>query len=95
MMNTQLFQLSKSSHHFPTNAKTFLSVLPKIVYQVPLRKYSISSQTKPAKHVKTSRDKSQNKLRLLFLKTITWKQRRDVLASEGFTTHKRHYNSRH
>ena len=57
----------------------FPSVLPKRVYQVPLRMYSKSSQRKPAKHKKHHVTKFQNKVRLLSLKRITWKQRRDVL----------------
>ena len=36
----------------------FPSALPKRVYQVPLRMYSKSSERKPEKHKKTSRDKN-------------------------------------
>ena len=41
---------------FPQMQKSFPSVLPRRICQVPLRMYSKSSQKKPAEHKKTSRD---------------------------------------
>ena len=42
---------------FPQMQKSFSSILPKWVFQVPLRRHSKSSQGKPANHKMTSRDK--------------------------------------
>ena len=68
---------------FPQMQKFFPSVFPKRVHQVPLRMYSKSAQKKPSKHKKIHlATKLQNDVRLGSLKRITWKQKRDVLASE-------------
>ena len=40
------------------------------------------SQRKPAKHKKHPVTKFQNELGLLTLKGLTWKQKKDILASE-------------
>ena len=67
---------------FPQMQSSFPSVLPKRVHEVPLRMYSKSSQRKPAKQKRHHVTKFQNEVPLFSLKTITWKQRRDFLASE-------------
>ena len=78
---TSLF--SKCSNHFPTIGEAFSLSLAQRVYQVPLRMYSKSSQSKPVKQKKTERDKISNKIRMLLLKGITWKQRKEVLTAEN------------
>ena len=67
---------------FPQFQKSFPSVLPKRVYPVSLRMHSKSAQRKPAKHKKHHVTKIQGEVPLLSLKRTTWKQRRDILASE-------------
>ena len=66
---------------FPEMQTSFPSVLPKRVYPVSLRMHNKSAQRKPAKHKKSSRGKI-SKIRVLSLKSTTWKKRRDILASE-------------
>ena len=44
--------------------------------------YIINLLEKPARHEKTSRDIISKRIWLLSLKKVTWKQRREVLASE-------------
>ena len=67
---------------FPQMQKSFPSVLPKRVYPVSLRMHNKSAQRKPAKHKKTSRGKILKRGSTFVSKTSTWKQRRDILASE-------------
>ena len=54
---TKIFYSLSVPITFPQMQKSFPSVLSKRVYQVPLRLYSKTSQTKPAKHKRASRDK--------------------------------------
>ena len=71
--------------NFPQMQKSFPSVLPNRVFPVSSRKHNRSAQRKPAKHKRHHVAKYQSKVRLLSLKRSTWKQRRDILASErGF-----------
>ena len=69
---------------FPQMQKLFHSVLPKNVYQVPLRMNGKSSQRKPVKHKKTAYDKIWKRNLIVLsrrnhLESLgTW----DVLASE-------------
>ena len=70
---------------FPQTQMIFASLLPKKVYQVPLRIYSKSSQRKPAKHkltscAKVSKGTSINLSKKNHLET--WRQRREVLSSQ-------------
>ena len=67
---------------FPQMQKSFPSVLPKSVYPVSLRMYNKSAQRKSAKHKKTHVAKFQSEFCLLSLKRTTWKQKRDILASD-------------
>ena len=67
---------------FPQTQKAFPSILPQIVYLVSLGMHNKSAQRKPAKPKKISLGKFSERVRLLSLKRTTWKQRRDILASE-------------
>ena len=67
---------------FPLMQIFFPSVLPKRVYQLPVRVYSKSFKGKPAKHKKTWLDTVSKRSSVAFLKRLTWKQRGDVLASK-------------
>ena len=67
---------------FSQMQKSFPSVLPKRVYPVSLRMHNKSAQRKPAKHKKHHVVKFFSEVRLLSLKRTTWKQRREILASE-------------
>ena len=68
---------------WPQIQKSFApSVLHKIVYPVSLRMHNKSTQRKPAKHKKHHVANFRSEVWLLSLKRITWKQRRDILASE-------------
>ena len=71
------------------------SVLTKRVYQVPVRMYSKSSQRKPAKHKKTSRDKisKRRSIALSERNHLEAKKRRSGIRKR-VTTHKSHYSSR-
>ena len=53
---------------FPQMQKSFPSIWPKRVYQVPLRMYSESSQRKPAEHKTTSRDRFSKRSSNIFSK---------------------------
>ena len=66
---------------FPQMEKSFPSVLFKRVYQVLLRMHSKSSQRKPARHKKTSRDKTSKPSSVAFSKTNHF-EARDLLACE-------------
>ena len=66
----------------PRRQKSFRSVLPKRFYPVLLRMHNKSAQRKAAKHKKHHVANFQSEVGLLSLKRTTWKQRRDILASE-------------
>ena len=66
----------------PQRQNFFPSVLRERFYQVFLPMHSKSFHTKPAKHKKHHETNFQNNVRLLSLKRITWKQRRDILVSK-------------
>ena len=79
----KIFLLSKCSNRFPTSAKvTFFSVVQKefirLLFECIKNLLKRNLQSIKRHHVA----KLQNEIRLLFLKRTTWKQRRDVLASE-------------
>ena len=76
--------LSSPSHPIisPQMQKSSPSVLPKRIYQVPLRMYSKLSQGSLQSIKRHHVTKFQNEVRLLFLKRTFWKQSREVLASE-------------
>ena len=68
---------------FQKMQKSFPSVLPKKVYPVSLRMQNKSAKMRPAKQKRPHHvAKIQREVRLLSLKRTTWKQRRDILASE-------------
>ena len=70
---------------FPKLQKSFRSVSPKRVCQVHLRLYSESSQKKPAKHKKTSRDKISKPCLIALSKNIHLesKKRRSGIRKKG------------
>ena len=67
---------------FPQMQKPFSPVLPKRVYPVSLRMHFKSAQKNLQSIKRHNTAKFQNKVRLLAPKRTTWKQRRDILASE-------------
>ena len=70
--------------------KSFPSVLPKRVYQVPLRMYSKLSQRKPVKHKETSRYKTFKRIAIAFSqKNHLEANRRRSGIRKGVTTHKK------
>ena len=78
---------------FPQVQKSFPSVLSKRVYQVPLRMYNKSSQSQPAKHKQTTRDKVSKRCSVVLSKKnhLEAKKRRSVIRKK-VTTHKSHYS---
>ena len=76
--------------------KSFPSVLPRRVYQVPLRMYSKYSQKKPAKHKTTSGDKILKRCSIVLSKKnhLEAKKRRSGIRKR-VTTHKSNCPSRH
>ena len=81
---------------FPQMHTSFPSVLPKGVYAVSLRMHSKFSQTKPAKHKKTSRDKITKRFYSVFSKKNHLEEnRRRSGIRKNVATHKSNYLSRH
>ena len=68
--------------NFPQMQRSFPSVLPKRVYQVSLRMHNKSARRNLQSIKRHHLVKFQSEVRLLSLKCTTWKQRRDILASE-------------
>ena len=67
----------------PQMQKPLSSVLPKRFYPVSMRMHSKSAQRKLAKQKKTSRGKVSRRSMVTIAKKTTWKQKRNVLWSEG------------
>ena len=81
---------------FPQMQKSFPSILPERLYQVPQRLYSKSSRSKLAKHKRISRDKiSIPNLIALSKKIYLEAKRRRSGIRKGVATHKKVYPSRH
>ena len=64
--------------------KSFPSVLPKRVSQVPVRMDNKSFQRKPGKHKNTLCDKISKRSSIAVPEKITWKPKREILASENW-----------
>ena len=80
--------LSKCYNHFPTKAKVFPSVLPKIVCLVSLRIRNKSAQRKRAKYEKTSRGKISKRGSTVISKTYNLEaKKRHVGVRKGHTAH--------
>ena len=80
---------------FPQIQKSVPSVLPKRVYQVPLRFAIKFAKKKPAKHKKTSRDKISKQISVDLSKKnhLDAKKRRSAIRKR-VATHKSNYPSR-
>ena len=74
---------SKCSNQFPTSGKVICFSVVQIVYPVSLRRLIKSAERKPANHNKTSRGKLSKRDWIIVSKRTTWKQRREILASES------------
>ena len=81
---------------FPQMQKSFPSDLPKRVYPVSLRMHNKFAQRKPAKHKKTTRDKSSKRGSTIVSKTYNLEaKKRHSGVRKRLTANKGYYSSRH
>ena len=80
--HTKSFNFALFHNIFPQTQQSFPSVLPKKVHLIFLPNYSKPAHRKHVKHKKTSHHKLSKKNPLLSVEKNTWKQRKEVLASE-------------
>ena len=71
--------------NFPQMRQSFLSIVSKIVDPVSVRRHSQTAKRKPVKHKRTSSGKvsKRDSVALALKKKTTWKQRKDLLASQN------------